>query len=257
MTTEHLWKLKGKKAFVTGGTKGIGLAIVMQLADLGCDIAFVARTKQDIDKTEQLLLKKGVSAIGILGDVSDKESIATIVNTITQHWDSLDIFINNVGTNIRKKLIEYDNDEYDKIMNTNLRSAFDLSKAMHPLLKKSEQGNVVYISSVAGHTHIKTGAIYAMTKAALNQLTKNLAVEWAGDGIRVNAVSPWYIRTPLAETVLKNPEYKQEVLDRTPLERIGEPEHVAATVAFLCMAGANFITGQIIVVDGGFLVNGF
>jgi Tropinone reductase 1 len=173
------------------------------------------------------------------------------------NWGKLDILVNNVGTNIRKKTFDYSYDEFDKILHTNLRSAFELSKSLYPLLKKTEQGNIINISSVAGLTHLRTGSIYGMTKAALIQLTKNLAGEWATDGIRVNAVAPWYIRTPLAETVLKNKEYYNEVLSRTPMKKVGNPEDVAAAVAFLCMPSAAYITGQCIAVDGGFTINGF
>ena len=142
-------------------------------------------------------------------------------------------------------------------MNTNLRSAFELTRLLHPMLEAAEQANIVFISSVAGQVHLKTGAIYAMTKAAINQLTKNLAVEWAQNDIRVNAVAPWYILTPLAEAVLKNESYKKDVLEHTPMNKIGEPKDVAATVAFLCMPASAYITGQVISVDGGFMVNGF
>lgn len=113
------------------------------------------------------------------------------------------------------------------------------------------------ISSVAGLRHVRTGSIYGMTKAAMVQLTRNLAVEWATDHIRVNVVAPWYIRTPLAETVLRNPDYLNSVLDHTPMRRVGEPEEVSAAVAFLCLPAASYITGQCLSVDGGFEVNGF
>ena len=180
-----------------------------------------------------------------------------IVEAVKEKWGKLDIFVNNVGTNIRKQSVDYDFNEYDHIMNTNLRSAFELSRLLFSLLKKSDQANVVFISSVAGQIHLKTGSVYAMTKAALNQLTKNLAVEWASESIRVNAVAPWYIRTPLAETVLKDDHYKNSVLERTPMGVIGEPEDVAAAVSFFSMPASAYITGQIISVDGGFMVNGF
>ncbi|MDQ4140366.1 MAG: SDR family oxidoreductase, partial [Bacteroidota bacterium] len=112
-------------------------------------------------------------------------------------------------------------------------------------------------SSVSGLNHLRTGAIYGMTKAAMIQLTKNLAVEWAGDNIRVNALAPWYIRTPLADAVLQNQEYLNDVLSRTPMGRVGEPSEVAAAAAFLCMPAASYITGQCLAIDGGFSVYGF
>ncbi len=126
-----------------------------------------------------------------------------------------------------------------------------------PLLKASGKASVVFNSSVAGINHMRTGAVYGASKAAMIQLTKNLAVEWAEHGIRVNAVAPYYIRTPLAEQVLADEAYLQEVLDRTPMSRVGEPQEVADVVTFLCMPAASYITGQCIAVDGGFTVNMF
>jgi Tropinone reductase 1 len=144
-----------------------------------------------------------------------------------------------------------------KIIETNLHSAFNLCKLTYPLLKKSGDACVVNISSVAGLTHIRTGAPYGMTKAALIQLTKNLAVEWAKDKIRVNGIAPWYIKTPLVEHLLENKEYTNDILIRTPMGRVGEPVEVADAVAFLCMPAASYITGQTIAVDVGFTVYGF
>jgi Tropinone reductase 1 len=251
------WSLTGKKALITGATKGIGLAVAEEFASLGAELALLARNKDELEYTVQKFKAKGVSVFGIQADVSKRFEYVKIFDALKENWVKLDILINNVGTNIRKKSIEYDYNEFDHIINTNLRSAFELSSMIHPLLKKSDQGNVVFVSSVSGLTHIRTGSIYAMTKAALNQLSMNLAVEWASDGIRVNTVAPWYIRTPLAETVLQNKDYKDEVLDRTPMKKIGEPEDVAAAVSFLCMPASAYITGQVLAIDGGFSVYGF
>jgi len=237
------WSLEGKRALVTGGTRGIGAAIVEELRQWGTDVRIVARHLEGQE--------------GIEADVGKKEDLDRIVDYIKKEWPALDILVNNVGTNVRKKTPEFTDEEYDRIMNTNLRAAFELCKRCYPLLKKSGEACIVNISSTAGETHIRTGSIYGMTKAALIQLTRNLACEWAMDNIRVNCVAPWYINTPLVEGVLKNPEYFQAVMDRTPMKKIGNPEDVAAAVAFLCMPAAAFITGQCINVDGGFTVYGF
>ena len=249
------WNLQNKKALITGGTKGIGKAIAKEFIDLGSNVIIAARDESEFTNLKNEIDSDKLSFIK--ADVSKPDDIQKIIDTISQKWNALDILVNNVGTNIRKKSIEYTAGEYDKIMNTNLRSAFELSRLLYPFLKKSEQGNIVNISSVAGQTHVRTGAIYGMTKAAMIQLTKNLAGEWAEDGIRVNAVAPWYIRTPLAKTVLKNQDYYNEVISRTPMKKVGETKDVAAAVAFLCMPSAAYITGQCISVDGGFTIYGF
>ncbi len=249
------WSLNGKYALVTGGTKGIGKAIALEFMQLGANVGIVSRTKEDISNF--LKEYKRYNPLGIVEDLSDPMAASRIFEILEKEWGMLDILVNNVGMNIRKKVIEYSNGEYDRIVNTNMRSAYEMSKSFYPFLKKSGEGSIVNISSTAGQTHLRTGAIYGMTKAAMIQLSKNLAGEWGKDNIRVNTVAPWYIETPLAMTVLKDEEYKKDVLSRTPLNRIGKPEEVAATVAFLCMPAAAYITGQCVSVDGGFLIKGF
>lgn len=249
------WNLFNKKALITGGTKGIGKAIAKEFIGLGAEVLVVARNKPDFDILKNELKTDKIDFIQ--ADLSAINNIHEIIEAIKSKWNALDILVNNAGMNIRKKTIEYTAQEFDTIINTNLRPTFELCQQAYPLLKKSEQGNIVNISSVAGQTHVRTGAIYGMTKAAMIQLTKNLAGEWAQDGIRVNAVAPWYINTPLAQTVLKNKDYYNEVISRTPIKRIGNPEDVSAAVAFLCMPAAAHITGQCISVDGGFTIYGF
>jgi len=247
------WSLDGKHALVTGGTKGIGKAIALELMNFGAKVCIVARSENEI----QELTKEYKNLIGIEADLSEEKDYTKIIDYVKEQYGKLDILINNVGVNIRKKTIEYSKEEYDKIVNTNLTSTFELSKLAYPLLKKSDAASIINISSVAGQKHLRTGSVYGMTKAAMIQLTKNLACEWAEDNIRVNAIAPWYIKTPLAETVLKNPEYYDEVISRTPMKKVGEPEDVASLATFLCMPASNFTTGQCISIDGGFTVFGF
>ncbi len=251
------WNLKGKRAVVTGGTKGIGRAVVEELLALGAEVLLTARNEKETETYVGQLRSRGSTAYSVAADVSTPEGRQQVMETVAATWGGLDILVNNVGTNIRKKTPDYSAPEVDFLLNTNLHSAFGLCQLAYPLLKKSGAGNIIHVSSVAGLTHVRTGAVYGMTKAAMVQLTRNLAVEWAPDAVRVNAVAPWYIRTPLAETVLQNPVYLNAVLDRTPMRKIGRPEDVAAAVVFLCMPAAAYITGQCLAVDGGFTALGF
>ncbi|MBI1933659.1 MAG: SDR family oxidoreductase [Ignavibacteriales bacterium] len=251
------WNLQGKKALISGGTKGIGLAIADEFLKLGADIFIVARNKNLLKEKQFQWNKKGYVALSSAKDLSNADDRNELVNEVKDNWENIDFLINNVGTNIRKKTIEFTVDEYEKVIDTNLISAFELSRLFYPLLRKSEYASVVNITSVAGLTHLRTGSPYAMTKAAMVQLTRNLAVEWAEENIRVNAIAPWYIDTPLVENLMKDEDYLKAVIERTPMKRIGKPEEVASLAAFLCMEKSSYITGQTIAVDGGFTIYGF
>ncbi|MBN1560274.1 SDR family oxidoreductase [candidate division KSB1 bacterium] len=251
------WSLEGMRVLITGGTRGIGQAIANQVLELGGVIYVVARNQELLQKQLQEWQQKGFKAYGQRGDIANPASRQELFAHIAELWGGLDVLINNVGMNIRKKAVDYNPDEYDEILTTNLHSAFDMCRRAYALLKKSTYASVINILSVAGLTHVRTGAPYGMSKAALLQLTRNLAVEWAQDGIRVNAVAPWYTRTPMVEQLLRNRDYLDDIIRRTPLGRIAEPEEVAAVAAFLCMPASSFVTGQCIAVDGGFTVYGF
>ena len=253
------WQLNGQAALITGASAGIGRAIAAELLGLGADVLLVAREPASLQACAEELQEEfpQQSVRYFAADVSEAEQRQELFDWIEDLQDGLQILINNAGHNIRKATMDYNDDEWRSIFETNIFSAFELSRFAYPLLKQHANSSIVNVGSVSGLTHVRTGSPYGSSKAALHQLTKNLACEWASDGIRVNSVAPWYIRTRRTSDVLAIPEYLDEVLERTPMGRIGEPEEVASAVAFLCMPAASYITGECISVDGGFMRYGF
>jgi Tropinone reductase 1 len=255
--TRHPWRLDGRIALVTGASRGIGRSVAETLAERGATVWLVARGQRSLAEAAEALAAAGRDPATVQCDLADPDQRDRLVERVRSDSSRLDIVVNNVGFNIRKPALALAEEEIESVLRTNLLAALSLTRGVHDLLAESRPASVVNIASVAGLTHLRTGIAYGMSKAAMIQMTRNLACEWASDGIRVNAVAPWYIETPLARQVLDDPDYRAEVLARTPMGRIGRPEEVAAAVAFLCMDGARYITGQTIPVDGGFSVNGF
>ncbi|MDY0021515.1 SDR family oxidoreductase [Arenimonas caeni] len=253
------WRLDGQVALVTGASVGIGRAIAAELLGLGADVMIVARDQDLLDTTREELQDEFPESevLAFAADVSDGEQRREVFDWVEDLGTGLHILVNNAGTNTSKPTMDYGDAEWRAIFETNLFSAFELSRFAFPLLSEHANSSIVNVGSVSGLTHVRTGSPYGMSKAALHQLTKNLACEWAEDGVRVNAVAPWYIRTRRTSGKLADPDYLDEVLDRTPMGRIGEPEEVAAAVAFLCLPAASYITGETIAVDGGFVRYGF
>ncbi|WCJ20459.1 NAD(P)-binding Rossmann-fold superfamily protein [Euphorbia peplus] len=257
-SSRRRWSLEGMTALVTGGTKGIGHAIVEELAGLGAQVHTCSRNETQLNECLNEWESKGFKVTGSVCDVSSKSNRDDLINSVSSLFSAnLNILINNVGTNIGKPTVNYTAEDYSYLMGTNFESAYNLCQLAQPLLKASGRGSIIFMSSVSGVLSVNVGSIYGATKAAMNQLTKNLACEWAKDNIRVNCVAPWFIRTPLTELDLGYEPFLNAITSRTPMGRVGEAEEVSSMVAFLCLPEASYITGQIICVDGGMAVNGF
>lgn len=253
------WRLDGQLALVTGGSAGIGRAIAEELLGLGADVLLAARDADALDAVREELMDAfpDRDVEWFAADVSHDEQRRELLDWVEDFGDGLNILVNNAGGNLGKPATEYAEDEWREIFEVNTFAAFEVSRYVHPLLTRHAASSIVNVGSVSGLTAVRTGVPYGMSKAALHQMTRNLAVEWAGDGVRVNAVAPWYIRTRRTSGKLGDAAYLDEVLSRTPMGRVGEPEEVAAAVAFLCLPASSYVTGECIAVDGGFLRYGF
>jgi tropinone reductase I len=246
MMMNERWTLEGKTALVTGCTAGIGLAIADELLGFGAEVIGIARNEARLQEWSRSRPRTRPIAADVINDEDRRRVFEGI--------DRLDILVNNAGTNIRKRTADYTDDEYRHVRETNQDSVFAVCRAAYPALRAAGGATVVNIVSIAALSVLGTGSPYAMSKAATLQLTRVLAAEWARDLIRVNAVAPWYIRTPLAEPVLNDPARMAAILARTPAGRVGEPSEVAAVTAFLCLPASSYVTGQCVAVDGGFSV---
>ncbi|MFS0635570.1 glucose 1-dehydrogenase [Mesobacillus foraminis] len=252
------FSLGGKVAVVTGAGRGIGRALAIGFAEAGADVALIARTEGDLKDTAGIIKEMGRKALPIRADVTSGEEIHNAISRIHGKWGKIDVLINNAGMNIRSKALEVSEQEWQTIMDTNLKSAFMMSQEVGALMKEQDTGGrIINIASVAGHVALRTGVVYASTKAAMIQMTKVLAMEWGQYGINVNSIGPWYFKTPLTEKLLADEEYLRDILAVTPLDRVGELPELVGPAVFLSSDAGSYVTGQTLFVDGGMTIHGF
>lgn len=245
------FRLDGKVALVTGAARGLGRACALALADAGADVALGLRDASTAPDLVQDIESMGRRALSLQMDVSSMEQIKSAVEKAVKHFGRIDILVNNVGVapaNPAEKVTEQD---YDTTMDLNVKASFFTAQAVGKQMIKQGGGRIINMSSQAGFIALQDEAIYCTSKAAINHLTRNLASEWAKYNITVNAVAPTFIETPGTEPWLNDPEFRQSVIDRIPLGRIGKPVEVAGPVVFLASDAASLITGSVLLIDGG------
>jgi 2-dehydro-3-deoxy-D-gluconate 5-dehydrogenase len=252
-----VFDLKGRVAIVTGGNGGIGLGMARGLAGAGASVVVAGRNAEKSQAAVRELGKLGAEALAVTVDVTDEPAVERLVATTRDRFGRVDILINNAGTNIRKSLHEYSLEEWHRVMNTNLTSAFLCSRAVYPSMKAAGGGKVINIGSMMSIFGASFSPAYGASKGGIVQLTKSTAIAWASDNIQVNAVLPGWIDTELTQGARREvPWLHESVLKRTPARRWGTIDDMAGVAVFLASSASDFVTGTFIPVDGGYSIQG-
>jgi NAD(P)-dependent dehydrogenase (short-subunit alcohol dehydrogenase family) len=250
----ELFDLSGKVAMVTGSTRGLGETAAKALAMAGANVAICGRKKDDLDRVSSAIKELGRDSAGFFLDVTSKKSVLEGVDGIMNHFGKVDILINNAGINHRVPALEFPEEAWDRIINTNLKGYFLVAQAVVPQMLERGYGKVINISSIMGTVALPNQLAYASSKGGVDQMTKVMALEWAKEGVRVNAIGPTYFETDLVTQIRNDPERFNFINERTPMGRWGYLPELEGIVIFLASPASDFITGQTIYIDGGWTI---
>jgi len=245
---------KNKVVLITGGSRGIGQAIALKMAQAGADVAIASRKISDLEKVAEEINKTGGKCLPFAAHIGRMDEISSLVQNVVKEFGKIDILINNAGTSpTMAPAIEIDERAWDSIINLNLKGLFFLSQAVARVMKEKGGGKIINISSTAGITP-DILPIYSISKAGVNMATKVMAKEWAIYNIRINAIAPGITKTRFSEAIVNNKDILNIAMSRTPLGRPAEPEEMVGAVMYLASDESSYVTGQVLVIDGGMII---
>lgn len=248
-----LFDLSGKTALVTGGGRGIGKSIALGLAEAGANVAVTSRTESELKETAENIKGFSRKAYYASVDVRNLKDIKGFVQDIVNQEGKIDILVNGAGTNKRLSFLDVTEEEWDFVMGVNLKTALFTSQAVIPYMQERKYGKIINIASLTSEIAFPNMSAYAASKGGISQLTKALAVEFADDGILVNAIGPGYFKTEMTKVLFDDEKKVEWMKSRIPLKRIGEPEELQGAAIYLASRASDYVTGQTIYVDGGWL----
>ena len=248
--------LEGKYALVTGGTSGLGKSIALGFAQAGADVVAVSRRSEEVKKTAAEIRALGHETLEVTADVTSRGDLQRVIDSMVSEMGRIDILVNSAGTTKRVPSLEMADQDWDRVLDTNLKGTWYACQLAGRVMKEQGKGSIINISSLGGLVGNYEATAYCASKGAVVMLTRCLAAEWARYNIRVNALAPGVFETPLNVTIVNEPGRKASILTRTPMRRFGTLEEIQGAAIFLASDSASFVTGEILAVDGGFLAQG-